>query len=64
MRKIINIAINDLIIFFKDPGAIIGVLVIPIIFSIVFGFAFGGSNEPTQLRVDVIDHDQLCKCRH
>ncbi len=58
MRKIINIAINDLLIFFKDPGAIIGVFVIPVIFSIVFGFAFGGSNEPTQLRVDVIDHDQ------
>jgi ABC-2 type transport system permease protein len=58
MRKIIDIAINDLIVFFKDPGAIIGVLVIPIIFSIVFGFAFSGSNEPTRLRVDVIDNDQ------
>jgi hypothetical protein len=36
MRKIIDIAINDLIVFFRDPGAIIGVLVIPIVFSIVF----------------------------
>jgi ABC-2 type transport system permease protein len=58
MRKIIDIAINDLIVFFRDPGAIIGVLVIPIVFSIVFGFGLGGSDGPTQLRVDVIDNDQ------
>jgi len=57
MRKIIDIAINDLIVFFRDPGAIIGVLVIPIVFSIVFGFGFSGSDGPTQLRVDVIDND-------
>lgn len=58
MRKIIDIAINDLIVFFRDPGAIIGVLVIPIVFSVVFGFGLGGSSGPTQVRVDVIDNDQ------
>lgn len=58
MRKIIDIAINDLIVFFRDPGAIIGVFVIPIAFSIAFGFGLGGSGDTTQLRVDVIDHDQ------
>jgi len=58
MRKIIDIAINDLIVFFRDPGAIIGVFVIPIAFSIAFGFGLGGAGDTTQLRVDVIDHDQ------
>lgn len=58
MRSILNIVINDLRIFFKDPGSVIGAFLIPVVFTIFFGFALGGSSGPDHVRVDVIDSDQ------
>jgi hypothetical protein len=58
MRKVVDIAINDLIIYFKNPGAVLGFVFIPIIFALVLGLGLGGGGGPTQLRVDVIDNDQ------
>ncbi len=59
MRSVFNIAINDLRVFFKDPGAVIGLVLVPVIFSIVFGIGLGGSGGgPDKVRVDVIDSDQ------
>jgi linearmycin/streptolysin S transport system permease protein len=58
MRNIINIAIHDLRVFFKDPSAVIGVILVPILFTVFFGFALGGAGAPEHVRVDVIDADQ------
>jgi ABC-2 type transport system permease protein len=58
MRNIWNIAINDLRIYFKDPGTIVNMFIVPIMIAVVFGIGFGGGDSPTQLRVDVIDNDQ------
>lgn len=58
MRKVWDIAVNDLRIYFREPGSYIGIFLIPVIFSVVLGLAFGGGGGPSQLRVDVIDNDQ------
>jgi ABC-2 type transport system permease protein len=57
MRKILSITFNDMILYFRDPGAVIGTFLIPVVFAVVLGFAFSGNNGPTQVRVDVIDND-------
>lgn len=58
MRKIWNIALNDVRIVLKDPGAWIGMFGIPIIMAWVLGVGLGGANNgPTQVRVDVLDQD-------
>lgn len=57
MRKIINIAINDLRVFFKEPGQIIGLIVIPLIMTVGIGLGLSGNTGPTQVRIDVIDYD-------
>jgi ABC-2 type transport system permease protein len=61
MRKTLDIAINDLRIFLKDPGAIIGAFAVPIVMGVIFGFALSGGGQPSQLRVDVIDNDQSAR---
>lgn len=67
MRNILNIALNDLRIFFSERGNIISLTVLPIFLSVALGIAFGGSigggssegdNEPIRYRMDVIDNDQ------
>ncbi|MBZ0283794.1 MAG: ABC transporter permease [Anaerolineae bacterium] len=58
MRKILDIALNDLKIVLKDPGAWFGMFGIPIVMAWVLGIGLGGSgNGPTRVRVDVIDSD-------
>lgn len=63
--NIINIALNDLRIFFSERGNIIGLTVVPIFMSLALGIAFGGSfggggsnSEPVKYHLDVIDNDQ------
>jgi ABC-2 type transport system permease protein len=58
MRNIWNIAINDLRVYLKDPGALVNMFVIPIMIAVVLGLGLGGGTATTQLRVDVIDNDQ------
>ncbi len=63
MRKIIDIAINDLRIVFRERGIWINLLVIPIILSVVIGLAngAGGSSDTAStgpsILIDVIDED-------
>lgn len=63
MQNIINIAQNDLRIFFSQRGNIIGLTVLPIFLTIAIGIAFGGSfggggdAQTILYHVDVIDND-------
>ncbi len=60
MRPILTIILNDLRIFFSHRGNLIGLLVIPVLLTLVIGWSLGriGGGGPTRLRVDLIDLDQ------
>jgi len=62
MQRILDIALNDLRIIFKDRSIWINIAIIPIIIAIAVGFAngAGGSTAPSdiKIRVDVVDADQ------
>ena len=58
LRNILNIARVDLQVYFADRNNMVGLFVMPLIFTLVLGFAFGGAgNAPDSLIVDVIDLD-------
>ena len=40
MRSVLPIAVNDLRIFFASRGNVIGLLVLPIAFTLLLGFFF------------------------
>jgi len=58
MQKILIIARTDLQIFFRQRGNLLGIFVLPVLFTLVLGYSFRGESGPTQLRVDVLDADQ------
>ena len=60
MRSILTIIFNDLNIFFAQRGNLVGLLVIPVLLTLVVGWSIGlmGGGGPTRLRVDLLDHDQ------
>ena len=59
MQPILTIVLNDLRIYFSQRGNLIGLLVIPVLLTLVLGYSLGGSGGgPTRLRVDLIDLDQ------
>ena len=61
MRSILTIILNDLNIFFSQRGNLVGLLVIPVLLTLVIGWSLGrigGGGGPTRLRVDIIDLDQ------
>ena len=60
MRSILTIILNDLRIFFSQRGNLPGLLVIPVLLTLVVGWSIGqiGGGGPTRLRVDLIDLDQ------
>ena len=60
MRSILTIILNDLNIFFAQRGNLVGLLVIPVLLTLVVGWSIGlmGGSGPTRLRVDLIDHDK------
>ena len=59
MRSILTIIYNDLSIFFSQRGNLVGLLVIPVLLTLVIGWSLGriGGGGPTRLRVDLIDLD-------
>ncbi len=57
MRKAIDIAINDLRVFLREPGSLFGLLVLPIILTFIIGWANSGSGPRNQLLVDIVDLD-------
>lgn len=59
MRKVLDIALNDLRVFFKDRGNLVGLIVIPIVMTVVVGIGNGAlaGDAPQRVRVDVVDAD-------
>jgi ABC-2 type transport system permease protein len=62
MRKIWDIALNDLRIIFREKDIWINILVVPIILSFVIGYANGAGQQPgtpeaPDVIIDVIDGD-------
>lgn len=59
MRKILAITVTDLRIFLGQIPNLIGIVVLPVVFSLVLGYSFsGGGSGPTRVRVDLLDGDQ------
>ncbi len=57
MRNVVQIAVHDLRIFFSNRGNLVGLLVIPIVMTIVLGVFIPSGEGPSRVRVDVVDHD-------
>lgn len=58
MRATLTITRHDLRVFFARPGNWLGLALLPVLFTLFFGFAIsGGSAEPATLRVDVVNLD-------
>ena len=59
MRSILTIILNDLKIYSSQRGNLVGLLVIPVLLTVVIGWSLGriGGGGPTRLRVDLIDLD-------
>lgn len=59
MRPLLTIIGNDLRIFFSHRGNLVGLLVIPVLLTLVIGWSLGsiGGGGPSRLRVDLIDLD-------
>lgn len=58
MKRAILIAVQDLRVFVSDRGNLPGLLVIPIVMTIVLGVFIPSAEGPSLIRVDVIDHDR------
>lgn len=59
MRIIFTIALNDLLIFFRALGNLIGLIVLPVMLTLAVGAANSNNGSgPAQLLVDVVDQDQ------
>ncbi|MBX3011907.1 MAG: ABC transporter permease [Caldilineaceae bacterium] len=62
MRTIFTIALNDLTIFFRQRGNLIGLVVLPIALTLAVGWANSGDgNGPAYRLVDVVDLDQTAQ---
>lgn len=58
MRKIFAITSTDLRIFFSQTGNLLGIIFLPIAFTLVLGYSFSSQSGPSRTRVDVLDEDQ------
>lgn len=62
MRKVLDIALNDLRLMLKDREFLINLVVIPLVISLAVGYANGAGADPTPsapaIRIDVIDDDR------
>ena len=58
MRKMLYIALNDLRVFFKEPGALVTIILVPTMLMLAIGYGIGQTAvAPTQVRVDVLNND-------
>ncbi len=58
MRNILTITLNDLRVFFADMGNVAGLVVLPVVLTLILGIATGGGGDNTvRLRVDFLDLD-------
>lgn len=59
MRTVLEIALNDLRIFFSVRGNLIGLVVLPVVLTLAVGWSnSGGGGDAPQLLVDIVDQDQ------
>ncbi len=60
MNAIRTIVQNDLKIYLSQVGNLVGLIIMPIAFTLVLGWAFssGGSSGSERIRIDVLDEDQ------
>jgi uncharacterized phage infection (PIP) family protein YhgE len=65
MKKILNIAWKDLITTFRDPAALVLMLVTPLALTLAMAFAFGGFGDGgaggtglSHIPVAVVNRDQ------
>lgn len=58
MHTILTLIIKDLRIYFADRGNLFGLLVLPIGFTLLLGFAGVGGDGPQRIPIDVLDLDQ------
>jgi ABC-2 type transport system permease protein len=60
MRRIIDIALKDLSQILRDPKLVAMMVLMPIAFTVFFGFIFGGTGGEAdpRLPVGVLDHDE------
>jgi ABC-2 type transport system permease protein len=59
MSKILTIAYNDLLVYLKNQGTAVFMIVMPIVMAGFIGLGLSGAGDgPTQIRVDVFDNDQ------
>lgn len=59
MRTVLEIALNDLRIFFRVRGNLIGLVVLPVLLTLAVGWSnSGGGGDAPLLLVDIVDQDQ------
>ena len=58
LRKMLIITANDLRVYFSDAGNLVGLLVLPIMLTVILGVVFSGDDSsPNYIIVDVLDED-------
>ena len=62
MKKLLNVAWKDLLITFRDPAALITMLLTPFLLTLAMAFAFGGlgggsSTGISRISVVIVNHD-------
>lgn len=57
-RKILIITRNDLSVYFSDLGNLVGLLILPIMLTVILGVVFSGDSPPSYIIVDVMDNDK------
>ena len=58
MRKVWLIAWLDLLVFLRNRGNLLQLTFIPVVLTLVLGYALGGSDDgPQRIRLDVVDED-------
>jgi ABC-2 type transport system permease protein len=55
--QVLEIARNDLRLFFSSRGNLISLLLVPVVMTLVVGIFSGGNGEAPSIRVDLLDHD-------
>lgn len=58
MRNTLEITRNDLRIFLKQRGNLVGLLLVPVVMTLVVGLFTSGGDASRLLQIDVIDHDE------
>jgi len=57
MRKVWLIARLDLLVFLRSRGNLLQLLLLPVLLTLVLGYALGGVGAPQRVRLDVLDED-------